>query len=325
MPQLKYLKHSVVYVPLILIIETIVYSIYAKSGTVFLDTTAAAIWVLCINTPYITYALIRGWRKIDTILALKYAGTASIPMLLPPTLGFIGVDNFTILASTHICVIAAFVTLYYKLKHHLNIWRAMVFCGIALALWYISSDVVSRLRYEIVTTQLPVAMDTHNDISVSNAITKGYDNSLNSFRTKPMHWSIPGKEKELSQAQKEYQILKWLLTEEIQSYINNTENTARYYKRHKELQKFRATDPWAKKWDSLDVYATLNIKRIEYRHIPGKYEIRVRGKETILPKERSKINKAINMDFDYTITICRTQKSNTKNWTIYHIRNNEKE
>lgn len=310
-------------VPPLLIIETAAYSIYGR-GAVAADFLASILWLICIALPFILYNFIhRQTLPVGDINA--DIGKVSIPMLVPPILGVFGVESIILLGMTHTCASIAFLTMYYILRRNMRTCAAIIFTLAAAITWGGCLSIIGELRNNAAkletTTSEPISEILRE--SEFNLFDEAYNRENNSFRSNSEVWTIHGELKVLEKTDKSFTVLKWLLADELQSYINKEPSVAEYYTRHKELDAYRSTDPWAKKWDALNVKVSIKIEEIAYKLAHGKYEIRVRGKQTVIPQKDSKINGARNMDCSYTITICRTGEYNKK-WTVYHVRNNKK-
>lgn len=310
-------------VPPLLVIETAAYSIYGR-GAVTADFLASILWLICIALPFILYNFIH--RQILPVGDITAdIGRVSIPMLIPPILGVFGVESIVFLGMTHTCASISFLIMYYILRRNIRTSAAIIFTLAAVIAWSGCLSIIGEMRNNAATLETTSPKPISDILKESEFnLSKGtYNRENNSFRSNPEIWTIHGELRELKKTDRSFTVLKWLLADELQSYINKETSVAGYYARHKELDAYRGTDPWAKKWDALNVKVSIKIEEIAYKLAHGKYEIRVRGKQTVIPQKDSKINGARNMDCSYTITICRTGEY-SKKWTVYHVRNNKK-
>ena len=311
-------------VPPLLVIETAAYSIYGR-GAVTADFLASILWLICIALPFAICSYIQNPHKIVIKDILTDVGKVSTPMLIPPILGVLGVDSIIFLGITHTCASIAFLIMYYVLRRNMRVSAAIIFTLTTAIAWGGCLSIIGELRKKTDISEIN-SLEPVSEIlqeSQFNLSASAYNCEYNSFRSSSEFWTIQGELKELKKTDKSFTVLKWLLEDELQSYINKEPSVTGYYSRHKELDAYRGTDPWARKWDTLKVKISIKIEEIAYKLAHGKYEIRVRGKQTVIPQKDSKINSARSMDCSYTITICRTGEKHKK-WTVYHVRNNKK-
>lgn len=238
-----------------------------------------------------------------------------LPLFITPICGFFIPDHL-VYASVNILVVFGVVLVQFSVlskRLALPVWVAVTFTAITFSFWWVSQQILFQYA------DYPAPMANEKVPVITDA---PYNNEQNRFVSGNLKWSIGGETEEITEKKydRTYTVLKMLLEDALNAYINNTKGDFSYYKLHPMLQRFRNTNAGAKKWDSIGVTASFRIEHIYARKDLGRIEYTVSGKQKLEPSEKSAVPSATIRPFSYTLTLYRTQ---TNTWELYYARNNK--